>query len=192
MSFRKGPDDWNSMVIYIYLSSLYDGIHYKNTIHTMRFNIPGYQHHHVISYYDTKYKIEHINLFHEKKYLKDLRRFIIGELTEMQSDLFIVGCRFNVVRHNVIQSSAAITRSNLSLQRALRRQQQNVIQTLTSQGKPHTSPSRASCGVSIVKFWRKLSALQRPRTAFHATMNSLNSQMLPHILQSCQQHILTH
>ena len=57
--------------------------------------------------------------------------------------LHTLKCRDNVVRFIKISYAA------------LQWQQQNLYQTLTSQQTPHTSPSRASYGVSIVTIVEK-------------------------------------
>ena len=54
-------------------------------------------------------------------------------------------------------------RSNLS--RIYTQQKQNTNQTSNSQWAPHSSPVRARYGLSVVRNWRKLTALWRCRTA---------------------------
>ena len=71
-----------------------------------------------------------------------------------------VECSYNAVQFIMI------------LQIALRWQQQNVNQTLDSQQKPHTSPSRTSYGVShsIMRILNKIDRINSA-TALHCTKN---------------------
>ena len=66
---------------------------------------------------------------------------------EMCLKLHTVECRYNMVQFITI------------LNTALRWQQQNLNQTSNSQQTPHTSPSRVSYEVSVMRYWRKLMAL---------------------------------
>ena len=68
---------------------------------------------------------------------------------------YTVECRYNAVQFITI------------LPPALRWQEQNVNQTSKSQHTPHTSPSRASYGVSIVRIWEKIN---RVITAPHCSL----------------------
>ena len=61
--------------------------------------------------------------------------------------------------------------------------QQNLNQTSNSQQAPHTSPSRASYGVSIVRIWEKI---DRIITAPHCIMNQIRTIIQPN------QHVARH
>ena len=81
------------------------------------------------------------------------------------SHLNAVECRHNVVQFITI------------LHTALRWQQENVNQTSNSQQTPHTSPSWASYGVSIM---RKLKKIDRVITAPHCVQMSSIQYMNSH------------
>ena len=55
-----------------------------------------------------------------------------------------------------LQSGAVITRSNITSYFTHHWLMRNVNQSLDAQKTLHTSPSRASYGVSIVKIWEKI------------------------------------
>ena len=61
--------------------------------------------------------------------------------------------------------------------------QQNLNQTSNSQQAPHTSPSRPSYGVSIVRIWEKI---DRIITAPHCIMNQIRKIIQPN------QHVARH
>ena len=70
-----------------------------------------------------------------------------------------LGCRYNMVRFITVSHTA------------LGWQRQNMYQTLTSQQTPHTSPSRASYGMSIVRIWEKTDPIL---TSLHCFMSDVH------------------
>ena len=69
-----------------------------------------------------------------------------------QADAITVQCRYNTVQFITILLTALLW------------QQQNLNMTSNSQQIPHTSPSRASYGVSVMKTFKQTDALWRHRT----------------------------
>ena len=83
-----------------------------------------------------------------------------------------VECRYNTVHFITILPSA------------LRWQQQNINQTSKSQQTPHTSPSPASYGMSIVRIWgKKWTRYNAIVLYFFFAEKRLKSQCLP---RSCE------
>ena len=92
-----------------------------------------------------------------------------------------VECRYNAVKFVTILHSA------------LQWQWQNVSQTLDSQNTPHTSPSRASYGVSFVSILEKIDrvlmapyCIKRARIPYN-TANRLFVQKLVQLASSAEQ-----
>ena len=83
--------------------------------------------------------------------------------------LLFLKYRFTLFKYTVEGRCNAIQLITI-LFMALRWQEQNLNQTSNSQQTPHTSPSRASYGVSIVRILEKIDLVI---TALHCILQSL-------------------